>query len=112
VAENKEVAELDRDLRNLVKTWEEGHDPSPQCNPRDKIIGELDKTSSLLRDLLNESFDNLVHVDDKKMFDEVRTYIKTIAPDKEKIVKFTTAKPRSLNNTASKSRSNLPSVQP
>ena len=59
--------------------------------PRDKIIGELDKTSSLLRDLLNESFDN-VHVDDKKMFDEIKTYIKTIAPDKEKIVKLYTGK--------------------
>jgi ribonuclease G len=87
VAENKEVAELDRDLRNLVKTWEEGATRLPNANPRDKIIGELDKTSSLLRDLLNESFDNLV-VDDKKMFDEVRAYIRTIAPDKEKIVKF------------------------
>ncbi len=87
VAENKEVAELDRDLRNLVKTWEEGMTRLPIANPRDKIIGELDKTSSLLRDLLNESFDN-VHVDDKKMYDEVKAYIKTIAPDKEKIVKL------------------------
>ncbi|MBT1701090.1 Rne/Rng family ribonuclease [Fulvivirgaceae bacterium PWU4] len=87
VAENKEVAELDRDLRNLVKTWEEGMTRLPVAAPRDKVIGELDKTSSLLRDMLNESFDN-VHVDDKKMFEEVRTYIKTIAPDKEKIVKY------------------------
>lgn len=87
VAENKEVAELDRDLRNLVKTWEEGMTRLPNAQPRDKIIGELDKTSSILRDLLNESFDN-VHVDDKKMYDEVKAYIKTIAPDKEKIVKL------------------------
>jgi ribonuclease G len=87
VAENKEVAELDKDLRNLVKTWEEGMTRLPNANSRDKVIGELDKTSSLLRDLLNESFDN-VHVDDKKMYEEVRTYIKNIAPDKEKIVKL------------------------
>jgi ribonuclease G len=91
VAENKEVAELDRDLRNLVKSWEEGMTRLPNANPRDKVIGELDKTSSLLRDLLNESFDN-VHVDDKKMYDEVRTYVKTIAPDKEKIVKLYSGK--------------------
>ena len=87
VAENKEVAELDRDLRNLVKTWEDGMTRLVNAQPRDKIIGELDKTSSLLRDLLNESFDN-VHVDDKKMYDEVKAYIKTIAPEKEKIVKL------------------------
>jgi len=87
VAENKEVAELDRDLRNLVKTWEEGMTRLPNANARDKVIGELDKTSALLRDLLNESFDNVV-VDDKKMFEEVKTYIRNIAPDKEKIVKL------------------------
>jgi ribonuclease G len=87
VAENKEVAELDRDLRNLVKTWEDGMARLVTAQPRDKIIGELDKTSSLLRDLLNESFDN-VQVDDRKMYDEIKAYIKTIAPDKEKIVKL------------------------
>ena len=87
VAEGKEVAELDKDLRNLVKTWEEGMTRMVDANPRDKVIGELNKTSSILRDVLNESFDNVV-VDDKKMYDEVRNYIHTIAPDKEKIVKL------------------------
>ncbi|HEX5168907.1 MAG TPA: Rne/Rng family ribonuclease [Cyclobacteriaceae bacterium] len=87
VAENKEVAELDRDLRNLVKTWEDGMIRLVSANPRDKIIGEISKTSALLRDLLNESFDNII-IDDKKIYEEIKTYIKTIAPDKEKIVKF------------------------
>src|SRR5690606_6040903 len=87
VAENKEVAELDRDLRNLVTTWEEGMKRLLTASPRDKIIGEISKTSALLRDLLNESFDN-IHIDDKKIYDELKTYIKTIAPEKEKIVKL------------------------
>ena len=55
------------------------------------MIGELSKTSSVLRDVLNESFDN-VHVDDKKIFDEVRSYIRNIAPEKEKIVKLYSGK--------------------
>lgn len=91
VAEGKDVAELDRDLRSMVKTWEEGMSRLPTANGRDKIIGEINKTSSLLRDMLNESFDN-VHVDDKKIFDEVKSYVHTIAPDKEKIVKLYTGK--------------------
>jgi ribonuclease G len=91
VAEGKETAELDRDLRNLAKTWYEGMDRMADANPRDKVIGELSKTSSILRDLLNESFDN-VHVDDKKIFEEVKGYIKTIAPEKEKIVKLYSGK--------------------
>ncbi|MBN8576514.1 MAG: Rne/Rng family ribonuclease [Cytophagales bacterium] len=91
VAEGKEVAELDKDLRGLVKTWEDGAARLTDGNPRDKMIGELSKTSSVLRDVLNETFDN-VHVDDKKIFDEVRTYIRNIAPDKEKIVKLFSGK--------------------
>jgi ribonuclease G len=87
VAEGKETAELDRDLRNLVKTWDEGMTRLTTANGRDKLIGEINKTSSLLRDLLNESFDN-IHVDDKKVFDEVKGYIHNIAPEKEKIVKL------------------------
>src|SRR5690606_13668969 len=49
--------------------------------------GELNKTSSLLRDLLNESFDN-IHVDDKKIYEEAKAYIRSISPEQEKIVKF------------------------
>lgn len=91
VAEGKEVAELDRDLRNLIKTWDEGIKRLPKAMPREKIIGELDKASALLRDMLNESFDN-ISVDDKKIFDEIKTYIRSIAPEKERIVKLHTGK--------------------
>jgi ribonuclease G len=91
VAEGKETAELDRDLRNLVKMWDDGMTRMQTANGRDKLIGEISKTSSLLRDLLNESFDN-VTVDDKKIFEEVKGYIHTIAPEKEKIVKLYTGK--------------------
>lgn len=97
VAENKEVAELDRDLRNLVKTWDEGMSRLPHASPRDKIIGEIDKTSALLRDLLNESFDNVL-IDDKRIYDEVKTYIRTIAPEKEKIVKLYNGRAKIFEN--------------
>ncbi|MBL7863364.1 MAG: Rne/Rng family ribonuclease [Cyclobacteriaceae bacterium] len=93
VAEGKDVAELDKDLRNLVKTWEDGISRLATASPREKLIGELSKTSSILRDLLNESFDN-VHVDDKKIYEEVKAYIHKIAPEKEKIVKLYTGKPK------------------
>ena len=91
VAESKETAELDRDLRNLVKMWDDGMTRMTAANGRDKLIGEINKTSSLLRDLLNESFDN-VTVDDKKIFEEIKAYIHTIAPEKDKIVKLYTGK--------------------
>jgi ribonuclease G len=91
VAEGKETAELDRDLRNLVRIWDEGMTRLADANGRDKLIGEISKASSLLRDLLNESFDN-IHIDDKRIFEEVKVFIHQIAPEKEKIVKLYTGR--------------------
>ena len=86
VAKGKEVAELDRDLRNLVESWQEGMKRLHQVKPREKVIGEMSRASSILRDILNESFDS-VTTDDKEIYNEVKAYIKKIAPEKEKIVK-------------------------
>ncbi len=56
------------------------------ANPGIKSL-EISGASCLKRDVLNESFDN-IQVDDKKMYEEIKTYIRHIAPDKEKIVKL------------------------
>lgn len=93
VAEGKDVKELDSDLRHLVDAWVEGIKKLKFSKPRDKVIGEVGRASSILRDVLNESFDN-IHIDDKEIYDEVKTYILKIAPEKEKIVKFFQSKAR------------------
>jgi ribonuclease G len=97
VAEGREVSELERDMRNLVKSWEDGMTRLIEAQPRDRIIGEISKTSSLLRDMLNESFDNII-VDDKKMFEEVRGYVRNISPEQEKIVRLYTGRAKIFEN--------------
>ncbi len=87
VAEGKEVAELDKDLRSLIKKWEDGFARLKTAKPRDSVIGEMSRASSILRDMLNESFDSIT-VDNKDVHEEIRDYIRTIAPDKEKILKL------------------------
>lgn len=97
VAESKDVAELDKDLRNLVSIWEEGMVALKDAKPNDKVIGEMSRANSILRDVLNESFD-AIHVDDKAVFNEVKTYIKKIAPDKEKILRLYSGKVKIFEN--------------
>lgn len=87
VAEGKDVAELDKDLKSLLKSWDDGYQALKTALPKDKIIGELGRTSSILRDLLNASFDS-IQVDTQETYDEIKTFINTIAPDKAKIVKL------------------------
>ncbi len=86
VAENKKVAELDADLKNLLQKWEKISGKLHQAKAPFKVVSELDRTSAILRDLLNESF-NHVHVNDPLLCDEIKSYISTIAPQKVDIVK-------------------------
>ncbi|MBC8319820.1 MAG: Rne/Rng family ribonuclease [Bacteroidetes bacterium] len=86
VAENKKVAELDADLRDLTGKWESIIKKLSQLKAPHKVLSELDRTSQILRDLLNESF-NSIHVNDPTLYEETKAYISTIAPDKIDIVK-------------------------
>lgn len=87
VAESKKVAELDQDLRDLMSKWQEGFENFTSSKPPIKVLGELDRTNAILRDLLSPSFNQIV-VDDKELFGDITGYLKTIAPESEKIVKL------------------------
>ena len=87
VAENKKVAELDADLRNLVSKWEKISAKLPNLKAPQKVLSELDRTSAILRDLLNESFNN-IYVNDPSLYEELKSFISQIAPEKVDIVKL------------------------
>lgn len=91
VAQGKDVEELDRDLHNCIEKWENGMKVLRDAKPRDRIIGEMNRASSILRDMLNESFDSIT-VESKEVYDDIRSYIRSIAPDKENIVRLHTGK--------------------
>ena len=87
VAEGKRVAELDADLRSLIDKWEHCTVEMAKMNTFGRMVSEMDQTSVMLRDLLNESFNNIV-VDDEALYEEIHSYIQTIAPQKAEIVQL------------------------
>jgi ribonuclease G len=87
VAEGKKVAVLDEELSSLVVKWENAFENLKGLTPPKLIIGELSRTSAILRDMLNGSF-NSITVNDENICNEIKDYISTIAPEKEKIVKL------------------------
>ncbi len=91
VAENQKVAELDSDLRNLTAKWDKIMSKLPNLSAPIKVLSELDRTSALLRDVVNESF-NSIHISDAVLYDEARSFIKSFAPDKQDIIKRHTSK--------------------
>lgn len=87
VAENKTVAELHSDLNTLLNKWDEMYNNTVKAVPPQKVLGEIDRVATILRDLLNESF-SAIHVNDQRLHDEIKKYLTTIAPEKEKILKL------------------------
>ncbi len=86
-AESKMVAELDQELKRLVNKWESVLPKLKKVHPPGLVLGELSRTSALLRDVYNPSFGN-IYVNDYSVYEEVSEYIAGIAPEKRKIVKF------------------------
>lgn len=86
VADGKKTAELDKDIQDLVAKWNGCYEQLKIAKPPQKVLGELDRTSTILRDMLNPNF-NAIHVNDVAVSEEIKSYIRSIAPEQEEIVK-------------------------
>ncbi len=87
VAEDKRVAELDKELRMLVKRWEDNTARLKDMKSPSLVLGEIGRTTAILRDILNPSF-NAIYVNDENAYDEIKDYVGLIAPERENIVKL------------------------
>ena len=88
VAEGKKVAVLDAELRELVRKWESSfYSLKKDIKTPRLFIGEMNRTTTILRDMLNVSF-NSIHINDPSLAEDIRRYIREIAPEKSKIVKL------------------------
>jgi ribonuclease G len=86
-AEGKNTAELHDDLNNLSITWKSIQKNLKGATSPTRILSETTKTNSMLRDLLNESFNKIV-INDKAIYNETKAYIQKIAPEKASIISF------------------------
>ena len=90
VAEGKRAAELDQEMKILLKRWEETITKVQKTQERPKLAYEEEsRTVALLRDLFNPTYDG-IHINDEIVFNQVKDYVGLIAPEKQNIVKLYT----------------------
>ena len=88
VAEGKRVAELDAELKILLKHWEESITRAQKSAKLPQLVyEETSRTVALLRDLFSPAFTN-IYVNDENVFHEVKDYVALIAPEQANIVKL------------------------
>lgn len=86
-AEGKKAAVLHAELKLLINKWEESWKLLATQKPPRLLFTENNRTTTILRDLLNDSFSN-IYTNDDDIYREVKEYISMIAPEQEKIVKL------------------------
>lgn len=87
-AEGKRVAELDSEMKILLKRWEDAITTVQKTTERPKIaFEETSRAVALIRDLFNTTYDG-IHVNDETVFKQVKDYVGLIAPEKSDIVKL------------------------
>ena len=87
VSESKGVDELQKDLLDLISKWETFVTKLHGTEPSKKVLGEIGRTSTILRDILNPDFQH-IYVNEQSMYDDVRSYIHEISPEMEGIVRL------------------------
>jgi len=87
VAEGKKTEELEKDLQNLLNRWTAMCKKLPTAHHPSKVLGELNKASSILRDVFNDTFTG-IHIDDEELYQQTKDYLAEIAPTKQNIVKL------------------------
>jgi len=90
VAEGKRAAELDQELKVLLKRWEDTITKVQKTTVRPQLVfEEQSRAVALLRDLFNPTYDG-IHINDPEIFQQVKDYVTMIAPDKKEVVKHYT----------------------
>ncbi len=89
-AQGKTDEDISQDITSLLHRWDGAMERirnGEAATPPTLVLGEMNRTATIIRDLLNASFSSIV-TNDQATYEETREYIKSIAPEKEKIVKL------------------------
>lgn len=91
-AEGKKVAELNHELRELARRWDEtlenarkNADKAPTV-----VYEEAGRSVGVLRDMFSPETFEAIHVNDSDIYRQLRSYVSLIAPEKADIVKLYT----------------------
>jgi ribonuclease G len=85
-AEGKRVADLDAELKILVKRWEDNIGKIQKAKVPALIYEETGRTVALLRDTFSPSFEQ-IHVNDRDVAKQLAEYVSIIAPERKNLVK-------------------------
>jgi ribonuclease G len=86
-AENKKAAELNAELRLLLKAWDDAIAKVQTATPPSLVYEEESRAVGEIRDILSPEFES-IQVNNAEVFEQIHDYVNLIAPDRSDIVKL------------------------
>ena len=86
-AEGKRVAELNHEMKTLVKYWEDAVAKARTATAPALIFEEESRTVGVIRDIFSPNFES-IYVNDREVYEQIRSYVSLIAPERVEIVKY------------------------
>ena len=86
-AEGKKVADLNHELKTLLKCWDDTIAKAQKAEAPALLFEEESRIVSVLRDIFSPTFEN-VYVNDADTFAQISKYVNLIAPESKDIVKL------------------------
>ncbi len=86
-AQGKAQEEISADLDQLLMQWKNIVAALPETQAPTKVFSEMDRTLGIIRDLFNDDFE-VINVDNKVLYNQIKNYIATFDKDKKNIVKY------------------------
>ena len=86
-AASAQDVDIEQDILSLVDKWNEAVGNIRKSQAPALLMSEMSRANTIIRDSLNSTFSQIT-VDDETMYREIKSYIKVINPQLEKIVKL------------------------
>jgi len=84
-AEGVEFEKLKAEFDGLYAKWEKLTQEVLGATPPRKVLSEIDRTTSLLRDMLSIGFD-AIYTDDQEVYNEIYDYLEANQPEQRRIL--------------------------
>lgn len=88
-AEGKRVAELNHEMKTLLKYWDDMLAKAQKATPPALVFEEKSRIEGVLRDIFSPNFES-IYVNDADTFGQIQKYVNLIAPERKDIVKLYT----------------------
>ena len=86
-AEGKRVADLNNELKTLLKCWEDALAKAQKSTAPTLIFEEESRIVGMLRDIFSPTFENIT-VNDPDIYSQISKYVALIAPERKETVKL------------------------